>query len=174
MAHQEQIDFCKSVKDRFPQYFENVSVLDIGSLDINGNNHYLFTNYKYVGVDLGEGKNVNIVSRGHEYKTQDRYDVVISTECFEHDSFWVDTFKNMYEHLKSGKMFVFTCASDGRAEHGTNRTRPEDAPFVAELDDYYMNINPEMVLNALPISEMFSSYELKRQGVDLYFWGIKN
>jgi hypothetical protein len=96
MAHQQQIDFCKSVKERFPQYFENVSVLDIGSLDINGNNHYLFTNYRYVGVDLGEGKNVNVVSRGHEYKTQDRYDVVISTECFEHDSYWVETFKNMY------------------------------------------------------------------------------
>jgi hypothetical protein len=36
-----------------------------------------------------------------------------------------------------------------------------------------MNINPDMVLDALPISEMFSSYELKRQDVDLYFWGIK-
>jgi len=70
-------------------------------------------------------------------------------------------------------MFIFTCASDGRAEHGTNRTRPEDAPFVAELDDYYMNINEQMVLEALPIADMFSSFELKRQDVDLYFWGIK-
>ena len=55
MAHQEQINFCKSVKEFMPDFFKGVSVLDIGSLDINGNNRYLFDNYDYTGIDIGEG-----------------------------------------------------------------------------------------------------------------------
>jgi hypothetical protein len=52
MAHQEQKDFCLSVKEFMPDFFKGVSVLDIGSLDINGNNRYLFENYDYTGIDI--------------------------------------------------------------------------------------------------------------------------
>jgi hypothetical protein len=85
----------------FPEYFNNVNVCDIGSLDINGNNHYLFENYAYVGVDVGRGKNVNVVCKGHEYKPIDgsQYDIVISTECFEHDMYWNRTMMNAIENL---------------------------------------------------------------------------
>lgn len=87
MAHREQQQFLLSARQLFPQKFQNCDVLDIGSLDINGNNRYLFTNYTYFGLDIGPGKNVDLVCRGHEYKTDKRYDIVISTECFEHDEF---------------------------------------------------------------------------------------
>ena len=50
MAHKEQRDFLLSVKKQFPERFENCDVLDIGSLDINGNNRYLFTTYTYIGI----------------------------------------------------------------------------------------------------------------------------
>ena len=36
MAHQQQQNFCLSVKNNFPKFFQNKWVLDIGSLDING------------------------------------------------------------------------------------------------------------------------------------------
>ena len=49
MAHLNQQKFCKKVKEIFPNYFKNVSVCDIGSLDINGSNHYLFEDYEYIG-----------------------------------------------------------------------------------------------------------------------------
>ena len=45
MAHERQQEFCKKVKDIFPEYFKGVNVCDVGSLDINGNNHYLFEDY---------------------------------------------------------------------------------------------------------------------------------
>jgi hypothetical protein len=86
--HPEQCFFVDVVKTAFPEYFVGTRVLDIGSLDINGNNRQFFTNCDYTGIDIGAGKNVDVVARGHEYIADEPFDVVISTECFEHDEFW--------------------------------------------------------------------------------------
>ena len=172
MAHTEQQQFCNSVKDKFPQSFKKVSVLDIGSLDINGNNRYLFEDYSYIGVDLGEGKNVDVICRGHEYKTEERFDTIISTECFEHDEYWVETINNIIQHLKSGGLFLFTCATEGRPEHGTKRTSPADAPFVG---DYYRNLTEGIMKGEIDFDKYFSEYQFsnRQNPADLYFWGIK-
>jgi SAM-dependent methyltransferase len=172
MAHKEQINFCKSVKEQFPQFFRGVTVLDIGSLDINGNNHYLFEDYSYIGVDLGEGRNVDVVSRGHEYKSDERYDVVVSTECFEHDEYWKETILNVIKHLRNGGLFLFTCATEGRPEHGTKRTSPQNAPFVG---DYYRNLTEDIIMAEINFDEYFSKYKFssRQNPADLYFWGIK-
>lgn len=175
MAHPEQAVFCTSVKKKHPELFKNVDVLDIGSLDINGNNRYLFEDYTYTGVDLGEGKNVDVVSRGHEFKPGKQYDVVISTECFEHDQHWKETIQNCIDLTKSGGLFIFTCATTGRQEHGTRRTTPQDSPFTHEIfNDYYMNLTKEDVLNVLNPQD-FEEYEFDKNDKtkDLYFYGIK-
>lgn len=175
MAHGEQQQFCLSVKDKFPEKFINVSVLDIGSLDINGNNRYLFDNFSYIGVDLGPGNNVDVICRGHEYNSDTLFDVVISTECFEHDEFYALTINNMYRLLKPNGLFLFTCATEGRAEHGTRRTSPSDAPFVAELGDYYKNLVENDIRQIIDCDSHFSAYEFssRTSPCDLYFWGIK-
>jgi SAM-dependent methyltransferase len=174
MAHQEQADFCNYVRMKFPSKFENVSVLDIGSLDINGSNRYLFSgNYSYIGVDLGPGKNVDVICRGHEFKSDELFDVVVSTECFEHDEFYPLTLANMYSHLKPGGVFIFTCATTGRAEHGTTRTSPADAPFVG---DYYKNLTESDIREGMKMEESFSDFQFISREVfpqDLYFYGIK-
>jgi len=178
LAHPQQIDYFKSVKSRFPQYFRNVDVLDVGSLDINGNNRYLFENYKYTGIDIGEGRNVDIVCRGHEFKRDKPFDVVISSECFEHDEFWVFTITNMINLLKPGGLMLFSCATTGRPEHGTRRTTPQDSPFTSKIEnDYYMNVTASMVLNSVNIEGNFSQFEFFTRQTwpqDLYFFGIKN
>lgn len=58
MAHIEQVEYCSKVKNKFPEWFINKFVLDIGSLDINGNNQYLFSNCPYLGLDIGDRKSV--------------------------------------------------------------------------------------------------------------------
>ena len=168
MAHQEQKNFCVSIQSKFPDKFKGVSVLDIGSLDINGNNRYLFEDYTYIGVDLGEGKNVDVISRGHEFKSKELFDIAISTECFEHDEYWVQTINNIIAHLKSGGLFLFTCATDGRPEHGTRRTSPQDAPFVG---DYYRNLNEEIMKSEIDFDSIFNLYEFssRQNPSDLYF-----
>lgn len=178
MAHPEQSNYMGAVRNRFPDRFRNCRVLDIGSLDINGNNRHLFTNYTYVGVDIGAGRNVDVVCRGHEYKDANPFDIVISSECFEHDEFWNLTIQNAIDLLKPGGLLLFTCATTGRPEHGTRRTTPGDSPFTSTLDnDYYMNVTVKDVVNAIDMNQ-FSQYSFEiAQGAvwpqDLYFWGIK-
>ena len=178
MAHKEQRDFLLSVKKQFPERFENCDVLDIGSLDINGNNRYLFTTYTYIGLDIGKGKNVDVVCRGHEYKPEKQFDVVISTECFEHDEFWNLTIENAIKLTKNGGIFLFTCATTGRKEHGTRKTTPRDSPFTCKLEnDYYQNLTEQDIRDKINIEEYFSEFEFQHtEGSyhpDLYFWGIK-
>jgi len=178
MAHEQQQDFLLSVKEKFPEKFINCDVLDIGSLDINGNNRYLFENYEYLGLDIGEGKNVDVVCRGHEYKSEKQFDIVISTECFEHDEFWNSTIENAIELTKNGGMFLFTCATTGRPEHGTKRTSPYASPFTSQLEnDYYKNLTETDIRSKINIEKWFSNFEFKNtegsSHPDLYFWGIK-
>ena len=177
MAHIEQQNYLTSIKNRFPESFTGVKVLDIGSLDINGNNRYLFSDYTYTGIDIGEGPNVDIVCRGHEFKSKDKFDVVISSECFEHDEFWDKTMLNAIKLLKSGGMFLFTCATDGRAEHGTMRTTPFCSLFTSQLpSDYYMNLNEKLIREKIDIEKNFTDFEFQTNTLgmcDLYFYGFK-
>ena len=137
MAHKEQIDFFVKVKNKFPDVFKNCDVLDIGSLDINGNNRYLFENYTYTGVDIGPGNNVDVISKGHEFKPDKKYDIVISSECFEHDMYYKKTILNCIELTKQGGLFTFTCATTGRPEHGTRRSgKPMDSPHTHPIGNY--------------------------------------
>ena len=72
MAHLAQQNFCIRVRNTYPQCFigpslqDKMEVLDIGSQDINGNNRFLFFNYNYTGVDIGEGNNVDVIAKGHD------------------------------------------------------------------------------------------------------------
>lgn len=179
MAHPKQQEFCSRVKGMLPKYFTNVDVCDIGSLDINGNNHYLFENYTYTGVDLSKGNNVTYISTGHTFKPDKKYDTVISTECFEHDKYWKETIINICENLlKDGGLFLFTCATTGRPEHGTRRTTPSDSPFTtqdSEWSDYYMNLTATDIESAIDLTKYFENYGFSedKESCDLYFWGVK-
>ena len=179
MAHVEQKEFCTKVKSLLPIYFDNKSVLDVGSLDINGSNRYLFDNCSYYGIDVGEGANVDFVSKAHEFWMPDEtYDVIISTECFEHDMFYDLSIKNIVRMLKSDGLFIFTCATEGRLEHGTNRTSPEDAPLLAgygEWSDYYKNLTEQDIRSVIDIEIIFKqfAFEINESSHDLYFWGVK-
>lgn len=177
MSHKTQVDYCLWVKKTFPEYFKNKKVIDFGSLDINGNNKVFFENCEYLGLDIAPGKNVDIVSTAHEYQGPENYfDVVVSTEMFEHDQFLSNSLPNMIRVLKSGGLFFFTCAGPGRHEHGTRRTEPSASPFTSSIDgwgDYYKNVDESMVRNIIPVDEIFSNYKFNYVPTDLQFYGIK-
>ncbi|WP_181316635.1 methyltransferase domain-containing protein [Photobacterium leiognathi] len=181
MSHFEQQEFCQSVKNKHPSFFKNNFVLDIGCLDINGNNHYLFDGCNYLGLDVAEGDNVDIITPGHKLgMPDDSFDTIISTECFEHDQFYVQTIKNIYRMLKPGGLFLFTCATTGRPEHGTRRTTPHDAPLLQDKElwaDYYKNLTEDDIRDIFEedFNHLFSSYSFSTNDKtkDLYFWGVK-
>lgn len=171
MAHKQQIEFCKRVKERFPDKFIG-SVLDVGSLDINGNNKHLFKRCVYTGVDIVAGKNVDIVKHCHLLNGwSNSFDIVISTEMLEHDKHWIESLKNMYDMVKSGGLLIITCATYGRKPHGVKGSRPSDSPAT---NDYYRNIQVKDFRKVLD-RDSFKDKEfmIDTATCTLMFWGVK-
>lgn len=166
MAHYEQSEFCKRIRDRWPHLFENKRVLDCGSLDVNGNNRYLFSGGLYTGIDLINGPNVDTVSLIHEYNNG-KFDVVISTECFEHDCNLDATLSHIMKMIAKGGLFLFTCATNGRPEHGTVDNEAYASPGT---NNYYKNAIPADVIPYLEKS--FRCWGVEIQHNDLYGWGL--
>ncbi|MFM8898673.1 MAG: methyltransferase domain-containing protein [Burkholderiales bacterium] len=182
MAHPQQKAFCGAIKARFPQYFNGVLALDIGSLDLNGNNLYLFdADCQFLGIDVAQGRNVDIVSPGHLLGMPPAtFDVILSTECLEHDRHWEQTLNEAVRMLRPGGMLLMTCATTGRPEHGTRRTTPHDAPLLASVDDewadYYRNLDEQDVRAALDVPKLFQMIEfsVNDETHDLYCVAIKH
>jgi hypothetical protein len=168
--HSRVKSFCLQVKDLFPDQFRGKSVLDCGSLDINGNNRYLFDGCKYHGIDIVDGPNVDTVTRVHEFLPGQLgvFDTIISTEMLEHDQFYFDTLWHMSDLLKPGGLMLITAAGFGREEHGTADKHPNDSPLT---HDHYQNIYPEF-LRYLRLKE-YEMYEISYLKTDIRFWGKK-
>ena len=171
MAHIQQRDFFERMRQKYPDAFKNVRVLEVGSLDINGTVRDFFNAESYMGCDVGPGPGVDLVCAGEELEFADDYfDVAVSAECFEHNEMWEETFLNMHR-MASDYVFV-TCASTGRPVHGTHDNHPGSSPFTL---DYYSNLTEDDFREAFDLDEMFTEYgfEYNPQAKDLYFWGVK-
>lgn len=175
MSHPAQHDYIRYVKNKFPEHFSNKQVVEIGSLNINGTVRIFFDNCHYVGLDVAAGKDVDLVCEGQNFNApNESFDVAISCECFEHNPHWVETFRNMYRVTRPGGMIIMTCATTGRAEHGTTRTTPQDSPLTIGLGwDYYKNLTEKDFRENFNIESMFRNFEFLSQNTDLYFYGIK-
>lgn len=173
MAHPEQRGFFNTMVAQFPDYFHDALVLEIGSLDINGSVRDFFTECFYTGVDLQEGPGVDLVGQGQDLDFKDGFfTTVVSAECFEHNPYWWDTFQNM-TRMCNGMVF-FTCATHGRAEHGTSRTTPDNSPFtVAAGWNYYRNLG-EGDFDPAYLADHYSSWQFRvnDSSHDLYFYGV--
>lgn len=174
MAHQQQYDFVLGVKNSFPSMFDRKKVLEIGSLDINGSIRDIFSNCFYIGVDVEHGPGVDLACGGQDLTFADKFfDTSISCECFEHNPWWAETFRNMIR--MTSNLVVFTCATTGRQEHGTKRTTPQDSPFTTDWE-YYRNLERSDFEDSLMLPFWFTDYEFSTnpETHDLYFWGIRS
>jgi len=177
--HKEVIHFITSMSIILLKYFNNSTVLDVGGGDINGNNRYVFKNCDYSCNDVIESANVTHVSRTKDLKFKDgSFDTIISTECFEHDPEYIDSFFKIYKLLKPNGLFIFTCASTGRPEHGTRKCKPHQSygtiEDIEDMRDYYKNLTI-VDLNQVINSNNFILYKSYYNSLskDLYFVGIK-
>ena len=178
--HKAQKEFCLRVKVRFPDYFANRCVVDVGSYNVNGDNRYLFDNCSYLGIDLMPGPNVDRVGPVHELDLPDStFDVAVSTECLEHDMHYGKTLETMVRVLKPGGLLLFTCATEGRKPHGTRKKNPADSPGTVQQGgawaEYYKNLSEADIRAAIEVDGLFASYEFTVNPLlyDLYFWGIR-
>jgi SAM-dependent methyltransferase len=177
MSHAEQRGFFSAVVDANKHLVAGATVLEVGSYDVDGSIRSLFADAAhYVGADLKAGPGVDLVSFGHEIDHPDgSYDIAVSGECFEHDPYWRETLVNMVRMTRPGGLVAFSCASVGRLEHGTSRTRRLNSPGTQSLGiDYYRNLTMAD-FEDLPLASMFSKWRFwyLPTHFDLYFVGAK-
>ena len=93
---------------------ENKKIVDIGSYSVNGSVRPIFEKGHYIGVDMSEGPNVDIVSNAHNLPFEDgEIDIIVSISCFEHDDmFWV-TFLEMCRIVNNGGYIYINAPSNG-------------------------------------------------------------
>jgi len=111
------IDFVKKFKKEHPFLGR---VLDVGSLDINGNLRGEFEEFDYIGIDMRPGKNVDIDINGHDLKEtfkKGEFDIVMCFDTLEHDiQFWL-TVENMKWVLKKGGWLLVGAPSINHPRH---------------------------------------------------------
>lgn len=169
MAHLNQQLFCMRVKSLFPDYFRDKMVLDIGGADINGSVKYLFKGCDRIVNDIWDGPGVHIVCKVRDIPFI-KFNTVCMLEVSEHDSEYAETITEAIKRLMAGGLFLFTCASTNRPEHGTTRTSPQDSPFTT---DYYKNLT-ESDIRAIPgFNDVWGYSRFEQRDTDLRFFGFK-
>lgn len=178
--HPQAKEFLEFIAKHFSEYFQNKKVLDVGAGDINGNNRYLFKDCQYEGNDVVRAKNVTVVSKTKDLDFPEHtFDTVVSSECFEHDPEYKESILKIYNMLKPNGLFAFTCASEGRPEHGTRRTSPDQSfgtiANLEDMSDYYKNLVVQDINKVLDLNSHFSTWRSYYNAItkDLYFYGIK-
>ena len=90
--------------------------LDVGSYNVNGCVREFFDDY--VGVDMREGPNVDIITTANNLPFENEtFDNVLCLEMLEHDARFWESIKEMYRVLKPNGSFVITTRSNGFPNH---------------------------------------------------------
>jgi SAM-dependent methyltransferase len=98
-----------------------LEILDVGSYDVNGSYREIFAElgFKYVGLDMEAGPNVDIVPKSTYIWSEvndDHYDAVISGQALEHIEFFWITMAEIIRVTKQGGM-ICIIAPNGFGEH---------------------------------------------------------
>ena len=91
-------EFIKFVKYYFNIYNNNNNILYICNYNLDLNKFFYFNN-----------NNINILIDLNNISYDNKYDIIISTECFNHDKLYKITINKIYKLLKPNGIFIFNC-----------------------------------------------------------------
>jgi SAM-dependent methyltransferase len=173
VAHREQLQFVRSVKQRMPAFFTGRRVLEVGSRHINGSVRALFADCDYLGIDSAPGDNVDLVTCAHQFDDPSGFDVVVCCEVLEHDPWIEQTLASIVRLVRPGGMFIGTCAGPLRPEHGTRASTGATAIFGPDAD-YYRNVSTGELAGMLLRDASWDAVHLEygRGRQDLYWYAI--
>jgi len=126
--HGNQYLTLENWKSKYPDYFKNCKVLELGSLNASGYGpegptgtvRIYFENCEYIGIDKQEGKDicVDIVVEAKHTKFEPEYfDTLISFSMFEHDPEWKESLAHNMQWIRPGGMLFFTFGAEGNNPH---------------------------------------------------------
>lgn len=150
---------------------DGLSVLDIGGRDLNGSTRILFPNADpYHVLDIRPGDGVHFVADAADWRPDpesEPYDLVLSTETFEHAKRWPEIVQTAYDVLRPGGWFVFTCAGPGRPPHS-------GAAAKWELDpgEWYANVSASDLGYVLK-QQGWTDIEVRQVGLDTQGKAVK-
>ena len=115
-SYQNMQYFVKKYLDCFKN--RKINILDVGSCDVNGTYRDLFQNknWNYTGLDMQEGKNVDIVPEDkYDWREieDSKFDVVVSGQAFEHIEFFWITIKEISRIMKNNAFLCIIAPSSG-------------------------------------------------------------
>jgi SAM-dependent methyltransferase len=124
--HHEVKDYVFHAFHNWLRGRQGVSVLEVGSLDINGSVREIIQPFagSYLGIDMQKGPGVDLVADGASYELPEAYDVVVTAETFEHTPVWKDIINKSYINLKPDGIFIATMAGEGRPPHSAIDENP--------------------------------------------------
>jgi len=111
-------------KDHLVENFDKpgMMILEIGSREVTGISlfKHRFKNATYVGFDFYSGENVDVVGDVHKlssYFTNQKFDLIFSSSCFEHFAMpWIASIEIIKLLRMGGKVFIETHFSYGLHE----------------------------------------------------------
>lgn len=140
------------------------SVLEIGSLDVNGGVRDLFPHANvYIGLNDVPGPGVDVVADAATYRPSHLFDVVVSTEVLEHANQWKNIILMCLDALAPQGVLILTCAGPGRGPHGQHGA---EAP---EPGEWYRNVagwEIADVVNDLGYGHGLSEFHWRQVGTD--------
>jgi SAM-dependent methyltransferase len=98
-----------------PRYADKI-VVEYGSaaLDPMSSFRSIFMGYRYIGVDIQECSNVDLIIKDDKIPLPDgSVDVVVSSSCFEHSEFFWESFLEMVRIVKPGGYIHLSVPSSG-------------------------------------------------------------
>lgn len=126
------------------------TVIEIGSLNINGSVRDLFAPAKYVGIDPQDGDGVDVVCDALEYGPDHpewighQVDCVVCCETLEHAQEWPEIVKKAMEWLDESGVLLITCAGPGRVPHSA-----VDGSLNVRDHEHYGNVSPSELARVL-------------------------
>ncbi len=121
MCHLTSLKFGE--ENLSPEEVIGKEVIEVGSYNMHGSlRGYVESQVpaKYIGVDIQEGEGVDIICRAEDIVEkfgEENFDIVISTETFEHIKDWKSAISNIKNICKPNGIILITTRSKGYLYH---------------------------------------------------------
>lgn len=148
--------FVQSVVES--QKLAHLPCLDVGSFDVCGSVRDLFE--KYIGLDMREGRNVDVVANAHRIPFKDgEFYVVTCLETLEHDDDPFQTVRELHRVCAPGGHIIITAPSITMTTH---HGYPQD----------YWRFTPDGI--RVLVNKMSEEKICEWKGESIHYHGIKH